>query len=148
MADNAWRRPRQADIARLAGVSQATVSYVLNGRTDRPVIPQQTQERVLAAARELGYVANPSARSLAGGSNRLIGVYTFESVFPIDHHDFSAIVPEQHITISLGVAQYGMQESPAGFFTRVDEALYKAKANGRNRLQVERGGAADNAVSV
>lgn len=66
----------------------------------------------------------------------------------IDHHDFSATVPERHITISLGVAQYGMQESPAGFFARVDEALYKAKANGRNRLQVERSGAADNAFAV
>ncbi|RLK09593.1 LacI family transcriptional regulator [Micromonospora sp. M71_S20] len=88
MADNSWRRPRQADIARLAGVSQATVSYVVNGRTDGPAIPDQTRDRVLAAARELGYVANPSARSLAGGANRLIGVYTFESMFPMDHHDF------------------------------------------------------------
>ena len=66
----------------------------------------------------------------------------------IDHHDFSAIAPERHITISLGVAQYGTQESPAGFFARVDEALYKAKANGRNRLQVERGAAAENAFAV
>lgn len=66
----------------------------------------------------------------------------------IDHHDFSAIAPDLHITISLGVAQYGIEESPAGFFARVDEALYKAKANGRNRLQVERGGAMDNALAV
>jgi diguanylate cyclase (GGDEF)-like protein len=61
----------------------------------------------------------------------------------IDHHDFSAIAPEHHITISVGVAQYAEQESAAVFFARVDEALFKAKMNGRNRLQVARGASAD-----
>ena len=65
----------------------------------------------------------------------------------IDRHDFSAIVPEHHITISLGVAQYGMQEPAGVFIARADEALFKAKANGRNRLQVARG-AADNALLI
>ncbi|GII91578.1 LacI family DNA-binding transcriptional regulator [Sinosporangium siamense] len=88
MSERNWRRPRQADIAKEAGVSQATVSYVISGRTDGPEIPEGTRARVLAAARRLGYVVNPVARNLAGGSTRLIGVYTFESVFPLDHHDF------------------------------------------------------------
>jgi diguanylate cyclase (GGDEF)-like protein len=61
----------------------------------------------------------------------------------IDHHDFSAIAPEHHITISVGVAQYAEQESAAVFFARADEALFKAKMNGRNRLQVARGALAD-----
>ena len=38
--------------------------------------------------RERGYVANASARSLAGGRNRIIGVYTFEPVFPTTSVDF------------------------------------------------------------
>lgn len=87
MNQRVWKGARQADIARLAGVSQATVSYVLNGVTSAS-IPRETSERVLATARELGYVVNAVARKLAGGSNRLLGVYTFESVFPVDYHDF------------------------------------------------------------
>lgn len=57
------KRPTQADVARLAGVSQAVVSYVLN---DNPVISisAATRQRVLDAMAELGYVPNSAARSL------------------------------------------------------------------------------------
>ncbi|WP_292936813.1 diguanylate cyclase [Noviherbaspirillum sp.] len=54
----------------------------------------------------------------------------------IDLHDFSSIVPDRHITISLGVAQHEAQQTGWAFFSRLDEALSKAKGNGRNRLQV------------
>ncbi|MEQ4207802.1 LacI family DNA-binding transcriptional regulator [Actinopolymorpha sp. B17G11] len=87
--DRGAPRRRQSDIARAAGVSQATVSMVLNGRTGRgAAIRPETRERVLAAAAELGYAGNPAARSLAGGRNRLLGVFTFESVFPAESADF------------------------------------------------------------
>lgn len=66
----------------------------------------------------------------------------------VDRHDFSAIAPDHHITISLGVAQCGLQEPPTGFFTRTDQALYKAKANGRNRLQVAPAGLYEMLVSA
>ncbi|HTJ31752.1 MAG TPA: LacI family DNA-binding transcriptional regulator [Dactylosporangium sp.] len=82
------RRPTQADIARLAGVSQATVSLVLNERDAGVRISPATRERVLSVMREWGYVANASARSLAGGQNKIIGVYTFEPVFPTTSVDF------------------------------------------------------------
>ena len=92
MADGsvaAGRRPRQADIARAAGVSQATVSMVLNHRVgEHHQIGEDTRRRVWAAVEQLGYVANPAARTLAGGRNSVVGVYTFESVFPVDHRDF------------------------------------------------------------
>lgn len=54
----------------------------------------------------------------------------------IDRHDFSPAFPDRHITISLGVAQYETSESTADFFSRADYALYRAKTNGRNRMQV------------
>lgn len=82
------QRATQADIARRAGVSQATVSLVLNGRSEHARISDETRARVLEAIREERYVANAAARSLAGGRNRILGVYTFESVFPIDSQDF------------------------------------------------------------
>jgi DNA-binding LacI/PurR family transcriptional regulator len=82
------RRPTQADIARLAGVSQATVSLVLNERDSGVRISPSTRDRVLEVMREWGYVANASARSLAGGRNKILGVYTFEAVFPTTSVDF------------------------------------------------------------
>jgi LacI family transcriptional regulator len=59
----AKRKPTQDDVARLAEVSQATVSYVVNGSTAVSV-PPDTRRRILDAARELGYVPNSAARTL------------------------------------------------------------------------------------
>lgn len=82
-------RPRQSDIAREAGVSQATVSLVVNGRAGIDIqIAPETRRRVTDAIERLGYVVDPVARRLAGGQNRLLGIYTFESIFPLDQRDF------------------------------------------------------------
>lgn len=83
------RRPRQSDVAALAGVSPALVSLVINGRVDGNVrISGETRERVWDAVRRLGYAPNPVARSLAGGRNRLLGVFTYEPVFPLHQDTF------------------------------------------------------------
>lgn len=83
------RRVTQRQIAALAGVSQATVSLVLNGRTDTTTrIPQETRDRVLEVIRRTSYAADPAARSLAGKSNDLIGVFTYEHAFPTETSDF------------------------------------------------------------
>jgi DNA-binding LacI/PurR family transcriptional regulator len=83
------RPPTQVDLARVAGVSQATVSQVINETPDRPAkLSPETRDRVLRAVRELGYRANPAARSLKGARNRLLGLFTFEAVFPTDQRDF------------------------------------------------------------
>ena len=59
------------EVAEKAGVSVATVSYVLNeARKMRP----ETQRRVLLAAKELGYFPNNAARSLAVGRSSVIGL--------------------------------------------------------------------------
>ncbi|GAH37826.1 unnamed protein product, partial [marine sediment metagenome] len=49
------------DVARAAGVSKGLVSLALNGK---PGVALDTRERILAAARELGFTPNPSARGL------------------------------------------------------------------------------------
>jgi DNA-binding LacI/PurR family transcriptional regulator len=83
------RRLTQRDIARMTGVSQATVSLVLNGRADAGVrIAPETRERVRRAIQESGYVADPIARRLAARDNRIIGVFTYEAVFPSGNSDF------------------------------------------------------------
>ncbi|MBE2319082.1 LacI family DNA-binding transcriptional regulator [Solirubrobacter sp. CPCC 204708] len=59
-----------ADVAAAAGVSRATVSYVLNGVDAR--VSDQTRERVLAAARELGYTPNAMASALRAGRTSVV----------------------------------------------------------------------------
>ncbi|KJK42898.1 transcriptional regulator [Lentzea aerocolonigenes] len=59
------------DVARLAGVSQKTVSRVLN---DEPYVSADVRRRVLDAAEQLGYRLNNAARALASGRTRSIGV--------------------------------------------------------------------------
>jgi DNA-binding LacI/PurR family transcriptional regulator len=61
------------DIARVAGVSQSTVSRVLNDVPTRVPIAPETRERVTAAARKLGYRPNPLARGLRGAPTMLLG---------------------------------------------------------------------------
>ncbi|MDG9727759.1 LacI family DNA-binding transcriptional regulator [Streptomyces sp. DH41] len=63
--------PTSADVARLAGVSRATVSYVLNN-TSAVRISEPTRRRVHEAARELGYVPHAAARSLRAGHSRTV----------------------------------------------------------------------------
>lgn len=85
------RKTTQKDIARLAGVSQATVSLVLNGGPEaRARIPEETRARVQEVIRETGYVANPMARRIKSGRNRILGVFTYEPAFPSGHSDFFA----------------------------------------------------------
>ena len=83
------RRVTQQDIARMTGVSQATVSLVLNERDDPAVrIAPETRERVLQAIRRTGYAADPIARRLTAQRNRFLGVFTYEPVFPVGAGDF------------------------------------------------------------
>jgi DNA-binding LacI/PurR family transcriptional regulator len=65
-----------ADVARLAGVSKQTVSRVLN---DHPAVRPETREAVLDAMRTLGYRPSRSARSLASGRTRMLGVISFDA---------------------------------------------------------------------
>jgi LacI family transcriptional regulator len=66
-------RPNIRDVANRAGVSVATVSFVLN-EAQRHRIRPKTQDRVLDAVKELGYSPNVSARNLAVGRSHILGV--------------------------------------------------------------------------
>jgi LacI family transcriptional regulator len=56
------KRPTQKDVARRAGVSRSTMSYVLNDQTDLKVpISAETRQRVLQAIAELGYEPDGSS---------------------------------------------------------------------------------------
>lgn len=65
------------------------MSSVLNGRQYGTIrISEPTRARVFASVLELGYSPNLAARNLAGGSNKLIGVFTWQRLFPLLKEDF------------------------------------------------------------
>ncbi len=66
-------QPTIEDVAKAAGVSNATVSRALRG-LDK--VHPETRNRVAQAAIELGYIASPTASGLASGRSRLIGIIT------------------------------------------------------------------------
>lgn len=76
-------RPRavtRTDVARLAGVSTAAVSFVVNGGPKR--VSEATTRRVLDAIEELGYRPNRTARALAMGSTKTLGLVVADTTNP------------------------------------------------------------------
>lgn len=70
-------RPRTVtmqDIARVSGVSQSTVSRVLNDSITSVPIAADTRQRVIEVAERLGYRPNPLARGLRGAKTMLLGL--------------------------------------------------------------------------
>ena len=67
------KRVTLKDIATAAGVTTATVSYVLNDTPGQKIAPE-TRERVLKAARERSYVPNSAARTLRARRSQCVGV--------------------------------------------------------------------------
>ena len=60
------------DIAEMAGTSKTTVSFYLNGKTER--MSEGTQQRIRQAIEKTGYEPNPLARGMNAKSSKLIGV--------------------------------------------------------------------------
>jgi DNA-binding LacI/PurR family transcriptional regulator len=81
------------DVARRAGVSRAAVSVVLNGSRSNVRVSEETRQRILAAATELGYSPDLAAQSLRRGQSRIIGYVRRSS---------SSIVYEQPIPYQIG----------------------------------------------
>jgi DNA-binding LacI/PurR family transcriptional regulator len=79
------RRPTIADVARRAGVSAAAVSFAVN---DRPGVSSGTRERILAAARELGWRPSASARALTEARTRAVGLVLARSIAQLEGDSF------------------------------------------------------------
>lgn len=79
------RRTTRADVARRAGVSDAVVTYTLNGGAP---VAAATAERVLRAVAELGYQPNQAARALKSGSARTLGLIIPDGPDPVFANPF------------------------------------------------------------
>lgn len=84
------------DVARLAGVSPATVSQTLNGK--RPV-NKKTKEQILQAIERLGYIPSRGASMLKSGSSRIIGCY-------------AADITEDFVSLIVRGVERGLSGSP------------------------------------
>lgn len=67
------KRVTSLDVAKQAGVSRTTVSFVLNN-VEGMQISEETKKRVQQAARDLGYVPDAAAQALASGRSKTIGL--------------------------------------------------------------------------
>lgn len=77
--------PTIRDVAERAGVSLTTVSYVLSGRSGGTTrISPSTQERVMAAVDDLGYVPNHAARGMRRGRTDLVAIAIEDLEWPPD----------------------------------------------------------------
>lgn len=78
MPANRPKRPTMAQVARLAGVSPTTVSFVINDDPRGSAVPAATRLRVEEAVRALGYRPNHAARRLRTQRSETIGFITDE----------------------------------------------------------------------
>ena len=92
--------PTSMDVARLANVSRATVSYVLNG-TSGMRISEATKSRVIQAAAQLGYIPHKNASSLRSGRSDLVLLPFFD--WPYNQ---SSLTYLQELALSLDTLGY------------------------------------------
>lgn len=96
------RRVTSKEVAARAGVSRTTVSFVLNGVQSDKISPA-TRERVLVAARELGYVPDAAARTLVSGKTGTIGLVVSRA----EHIGVDAFIPQTIHGLSRACARHG-----------------------------------------
>lgn len=112
--------PSSTDVARLAGVSQKSVSRVFN---DEPYVSAEVRRRVLEAAEQLGYRRNNAARALASGRTRSIGVVTLGTAL---YGPASLLIGVERVVRDTGYALRvvnTMEGDPAGLAGAVDSLL-------------------------
>lgn len=104
-------RVTSADVARAAGVSRTTVSFVLNGQAQHG-IAEDTQQLVHDAAKRLGYVPSAAARSLRAGRSNVV-----VCLLPDLPASEAVEVLKQELSTTLGAAGYTCAFIEAGGVT-------------------------------
>lgn len=98
-------------VAKLAGVSPATVSRVTNGRS---TVDKRLAKKVWAAIEKLGYSPNPQARALVSGRSRVLGLLISEITnpfFPELIQSFEDIAGENDFEVVVGSTNYNLKRA-------------------------------------
>lgn len=98
------KRPTSFQVAQLAGVSRSTVSLVLNG-VPKANISLATRQRVLQAARDLGYVPDAAGRTLASGRTNTLGLLICHA----EHLRVDAFIPQAFLGLNQVSQRYGFK---------------------------------------
>ncbi|MEV4090250.1 LacI family DNA-binding transcriptional regulator, partial [Nonomuraea fuscirosea] len=121
-------RPTARQVAELANVSVATVSYVLSGK-NRPVAAE-TRQRVLDAARQLGYTPDQAARSLRKRRTQRVCLVL---------SSFGGVPSDERLATDLH------EMADARGYSVVSLSVY-SEARAKSAVEVLRGGIADGAL--
>ncbi|GAL17133.1 fructose repressor FruR LacI family [Vibrio maritimus] len=73
------------EIAKLAGVSKTTASYVINGKAQKYRISEKTQRKVMVVVEEHNYRPDHAASSLRAGQSRSFGLIILTLRTPVMH---------------------------------------------------------------
>ncbi len=116
-----------ADVAREAGLSRATVSYVLND-TSGQSIPEATRRRVLDAAERLGYVPHAAARAMRLGRSDAVlfplGDVSMTSVLGNAINACSAALNRHGFTLVADATRYESTDAAASAWLRLGPAAF------------------------
>ena len=107
--DHPDKRVNQADIAKAAGVSTATVSRALNGTG---IVTPEARRRIDAAIAELGYMPHGAARALASRRSHTVGavIPTLASaIFAAGIDAFERHLNEAGLTLLLALSNYDLE---------------------------------------
>src|SRR5271170_6138011 len=105
--------PTIKDVAKKAGVSITTVSFVLNNRAD-VVISEEVKKRVLKVARDMDYHPSAMAAGLAGKRTRNLGVIFYQQDYIISNPFYSFVIS--------GIVKETNEKGFNLFFSYVDTA--------------------------
>jgi DNA-binding LacI/PurR family transcriptional regulator len=127
------RRPTSVDVAKLAGVAQSTVSYVINNRTDGNVkVSEETRQRVMKAVSELGYYPSAAGRNLRAKKTSTIALIMF-------NYTLENLIAEPFLSgVMSGLVEYLSEQEyyllilpvPKGVDRSVEAFLHSNRADG------------------
>lgn len=114
------------DVAKAAGVSVATVSYIMNNRPDQK-ISEETRKKVLQIANLLNYKPSPVAKSLATGRNSTIGIaYSLKGNTPsrnLEIMSFATMLVERLNRLHYDVTFMPVQSTSASLMNRTIDGI-------------------------
>ena len=116
------------DIAKMAGVSPATVSSIINGKTVHRRISSEVADKVMTIVKEVGYSPNQVAVSLRTGSSKIIGLLV-EDISNIFYASLASIIEDELKLHGYRVVYCSTKNDPVNCVEVID-MLYQRQVDG------------------